>query len=152
MKTIKKGRWNYVEINCEKCHVDLTRRIDAYRKVEKKGARHLCATCSSSFNGGRKTHGWYGTPTYTTWIKMKDRCFNQNHMYYKYYGGKGIYVCNEWRLDFLTFLQDMGRRPGLEYSIDRIDSDKPYTKENCRWILKTENTRRARLGKKKPTS
>ena len=143
MKTIKQGRWNFVVLNCHNCQVEIKRRMDHYRKIENKDGLHYCKSCNGSITGGKVTHGWYGTPTYITWLKMKDRCHNQNHKYYRYYGGKGIYVCNEWRNDFLAFLRDVGKRPNQDYSIDRIDPDKPYTKENCRWLLKTENTARA---------
>lgn len=141
--TIKRGRWTYVEINCEDCGVELTRRMDFYRRVERNNQPHLCKKCNGSRQGGREVHGYYGTPTYISWVKMKDRCHNPNHKYYHYYGGKGIYVCDEWKTDFESFLKDMGERPGIDYSIDRIDPSQPYTKDNCRWLLKTENTARA---------
>lgn len=61
------------------------------------------------------------------------------------YGGRGITVCDRWRNDFATFLADIGPRPSMKHSIDRINSDGNYEPANCRWILLSEqsgNTRR----------
>lgn len=94
----------------------------------------------------RKTHGHslIRSNSYTSWQSMKSRCLNENNKDWKTYGGRGITVDPLWELSFEAFLKDMGERPGIEYSIDRIDPDGNYTKENCRWLLKSENGRRAR--------
>jgi hypothetical protein len=63
---------------------------------------------------------------------MKARCKNLNN---KYYGGKGIIVCDRWINSFTNFLDDMGKMPE-GYSIDRIDSDGNYEPSNCRWADK----------------
>lgn len=85
-----------------------------------------------------KTHGKSKTGAYITWCKLLQRCTNHNNPRYKDYGGRGITVCEEW-LKFENFFNDMGERPkGL--SIDRIDNNKGYYKENCRWSdSKTQN-------------
>ena len=64
------------------------------------------------------------------------RCYNENHTYYSYYGGKGITVCDEWH-DFDTFCKDMGERPE-DCSLDRIDGDLGYSLSNCRWSTAKE--------------
>lgn len=70
-------------------------------------------------------------PAYCSWIMLRHRC-NCNRGRNKHYNGKGITYDPSWD-DFEIFLSDMGEKPGPEYSIDRIDNDKNYCKENCRW-------------------
>ena len=66
---------------------------------------------------------------------MMSRCYNKNSWNYKWYGGKGITVCDEWRNDFLNF-RDWALENGYskELTLDRIDGEKDYCPENCRWI------------------
>lgn len=71
-------------------------------------------------------------PEYRAWIDMKTRCFNKKSNSYKYYGARGITVCDTWKHSFLTFYKDMGKRPdGL--TLDRINNDGNYEPNNCRW-------------------
>lgn len=71
------------------------------------------------------------SPTYFSWAAMKQRCLNPKHQHYKDYGGRGITICPEW-LKFSAFLADMGERP-LGLTLERLDHDGPYCKENCCW-------------------
>lgn len=81
---------------------------------------------------------------YVTWLSMKHRCNNINNKSYCHYGGRGITVCDEWNNNFPKFLEDMGEKPSKEHSIERIDVNKGYCKENCKWILKTEQPKNTR--------
>ena len=82
------------------------------------------------------------SPTYNTWHAMKKRCTNPNHKSYKYYGGRGISICERWN-DFEKFLEDMGERPdGL--TIERVNNDLDYNKENCVWATGSEQQRNKR--------
>jgi len=87
----------------------------------------------------RRTHGMFGTRIYGIWGGMIHRCHNKNNPAYKYYGGRGITVCDEWR-DFSNFYNDM--LPGYDdsLSIDRICNDDGYYKDNCRWATATEQS------------
>jgi hypothetical protein len=71
---------------------------------------------------------------YRIWTAMKTRCYNPKHRHYKYYGGKGISVCDRWLNSFENFLADMGKRPSTSHSIDRYpDTNGNYELNNCRW-------------------
>jgi hypothetical protein len=69
---------------------------------------------------------------------MRPRCFRATHKRFNDYGGRGIQVCAQWSLDFKFFWRDMQEtwKPGL--SIDRIDNNGHYNRENCKWSTSTE--------------
>jgi hypothetical protein len=70
---------------------------------------------------------------------MKARCFNPEHRYFNYYGGRGITVCDRWRDSFEAFLEDMGPKPSRKHSLDRYpDNEGSYSKQNCRWATSEE--------------
>lgn len=75
---------------------------------------------------------------YTTWENMLQRCYNPNHPQFKYWGGRGIEVCVEWRHSFDAFVSALPDKPSPAHSLDRIDNDKGYYPENVRWATKAE--------------
>ena len=102
----------------------------------RKGFTKSCG-CHRRSIKANKTHGMANkTKTYKTWKCMRHRCNNRNSTQYKWYGAKGITYDKAWD-DFLVFLADMGERPDGK-TLDRINPDLGYFKDNCRWATPKE--------------
>lgn len=91
-----------------------------------------------------KKHGLSGTSEHSIWAGMKSRCLNKNNSAYENYGGRGIAICDRWLESFENFLEDMGERPSINLTLDRINNDGNYEKNNCRWGTKKEQSENRR--------
>jgi len=80
------------------------------------------------------------TPEYRSWQMMKNRCLNKKAGDFKYYGARGITVCDRW-LKFENFLADMGRKSSPDLTLDRKNVNKGYCKNNCRWATRAHQSR-----------
>lgn len=118
-----------------------TRRVEIVEKLL-RSAVFLCDECELTrkqareskriIHGHARTKNSKVTGTYRTWLAMKQRCNDQKHDAYRFYGALGVKVCPRWLLSFKSFLDDMGARP-IGTTLDRKNPNGNYTKRNCRW-------------------
>jgi len=97
----------------------------------------------SGVNNNSYRHGMSGTRQFQAWADMKRRCRNNNTHNYGLYGGRGIHYCKEWE-DFVSFWEDMREGYSDKLTLDRIDNDGGYCKENCKWSSAKEQARNRR--------
>lgn len=119
--------------------------------VETRRTQQANAEPDLGARGERIKHGYARkhrkAPEYLIWMQMKTRCHNPNDNSFYRYGGRGITVCESWRTSFESFIADMGRRPSKNHSLDRIDNNAGYSKDNCRWATQEEQSFNRRVTK-----
>lgn len=131
---------------CITCQIAQPLSAFARHRLRKDGRVSECKNCTSI-----RCRRWYRqrqaqtNRLYSTYVAMKQRCHNPNHQHYATYGGRGIAVCEEWKKCFDAFVvwaTSNGYQPGLQ--IDRIDNDRGYSPDNCRFVTPVENARNKR--------
>jgi hypothetical protein len=157
----KYGRWNVI-VEGWKDRKDGTRRrsvwcvcecgnVSNVAKHDLTSGRSVSCGCYQKEQAGAasRTHALSKAPEYKVWQGMKGRCHNPSHADYCNYGARGISVCDEWRDSFEQFIKDMGNRPSEKHTIERIDNDKGYCKDNCCWLLRENQQRNRRKAHRK---
>jgi hypothetical protein len=154
------GRWTVIERSGTNqfksimwlCRCDCGKQSRVIGYMLKSGKTQSCGCAHHEETQKRATtHGKWGTSEYQSWHAMLQRCGNSKHKNYKYYGGRGIKVCERW-LKFENFFADMGKKPTPKHSIERNETNDGYNPENCRWATTVEqnnNTRRNIKNKEK---
>lgn len=126
---------------CECGTIKILKSILIRRGISKScGCLRLEVQSKMNYRHGHAVNGI--SPTYHTWAGMKARCNYSKHKAYNDYGGRGISVCERWN-NFKNFFADMGIKPKGK-SLDRIDTNGNYCKENCRWATAKEQARNKR--------
>lgn len=95
-------------------------------------------------------HGLTNTRIFRIWSGMKCRCYSKNFQAYKNIGGLGIKVCDRWKNSFLNFYYDMGEKPD-GFRLVRINLNKDYSKDNCKWSKERTKRRKSSLIRQLPT-
>lgn len=117
----------------------------------RSGKSQSCGCLSAIVTSVREAdHGDSGSPEYACWAGMIQRCENPNVENWPRYGGRGIMVCERWRISYAAFLADMGRKPSPDHSIERIENDGDYEPNNCKWATSEEQRLNQRPRSTKP--
>jgi len=110
------------------------------------GCHHkkVSATMCRKRNIDNTDHGLSNSNIYKAYNNMMQRCYNIKNNCYIYYGGRGIRVCDRWKESFVMFMIDMGDKPDIKHTLERVDVNKNYTPSNCIWatMKKQANNKR----------
>lgn len=125
--------------DCGKTHI-------ASRNNLTSGHTKSCGCLAREIESAQMTkHGGKKTRLYNIWCSIKTRCYNKNCEAYINYGGRGISVCKEWKNDFNMFREwAMCNGYSSKLSIDRINNNKGYCPNNCRWVTRKEQNNNKR--------
>lgn len=139
--TVKKGKLPIAECICD-CGTKKITKLAILINGESKSCGCLRREIMTHSPNCRRTHEVTKHPIYKAWLAMKTRCYNHNYAGFKQYGGRGIYVCDEWLNSpekFYAWAMGNGWAAGL--SLDRINNDGNYDPINCRWATSKQQAR-----------
>ena len=128
-----------------RCRCDCGKEIDVRRGNLQKQNSCGCVALANKTKHGHALK-FNESPEYVSWQGLKDRCLNPRNKKHDDYGGRGVQVCERW-MRFDAFIEDMGTRPSLAHTIDRIDVNGNYEPGNCRWATKARQARNQRRAK-----
>ncbi len=129
VKYTGKGKWL---LECE-CGKQVIKTISDVKRGKTTSCSIACTTSNSSKHS-----------LYQTWDGIKKRCYQVNATGYKNYGGRGIVMCDEWKNSFWKFVEDMGEKPFKSSSIERLNTNQNYFKDNCVWASPKEQAENRR--------
>jgi hypothetical protein len=124
----KKGRFFVCSCSCGGETV-------AYRGHLLNGSR---VSCGCQMKVTKTRHGMAHSPEYKAWENARSRCQNPRNKKFPIYGGRGITMSAEWSTSFEAFIRDMGKRPTLKHTLERLDSNSGYNSENCVWATRIQ--------------
>lgn len=129
------------------CKCDCGNQTWMYAGNLRKNVSCGCVRSARNHSGFRRTHGMRRSIEYRIWSGIIARCENPNADSYKYYGGQGIRICEEWRCSFPAFYRAMGPRPSQLHTIERLDSHGNYEPGNCVWATYKEQNHNRRISR-----